>query len=89
MHSSLNYYISYFQVKRPSSGAQLNNQLSTDWIQCLLSAPVLSYPNDHDPFIFYCDVSGKAIGVEVLQIQEIKENVIGYYSNVLSPIKLL
>ena len=37
--------------------------------QCMVSFPILAYPNDSDPFILDCDASNDAVGAELIQIQ--------------------
>ena len=51
----------------------------------LLAAPVLSLPNKDDHFILDTDASGKAIGAELIQVQNGQEKVIAYGSFVLTP----
>ena len=50
----------------------------------LTQAPVLALPNRHDPFILDTDASDKAIGAEIIQVQEGVERVIAYGSMALS-----
>ena len=52
---------------------------------CLVCAPVLAYPNSQDTFILDMDASDKAIGAELLQVQDGVEKVICYGSLSLTP----
>ncbi len=52
--------------------------------EALTSPPVLALPNKSDPFILDTDASDKAIGAEIIQVQEGKERVIAYGSTSLS-----
>ena len=48
--------------------------------QALMSAPVLTIPNNQDAFILDTDASEFAIGAELLQVQNGEERCIGYCS---------
>ena len=64
----------------------LNRQLAFEKVKKkLLTAPVLSLPNNRDYFILDTDASDKAIGAELIQIQDGKERTIAYGSLVLTP----
>ena len=52
-----------------------------DWLVC---APVLAYPNTKDQFILDTDASDKAIGAELIQVQNGQEKVISYGSHSLT-----
>jgi hypothetical protein len=52
--------------------------------RCLMSAPILAYPNMHGRFILDTDCSGFAMGGILAQIQSEKERVIGYASQALN-----
>ena len=52
---------------------------------CLVCAPVLAYPNSQDTFILDTDALDKAIGAELLQVQDGVEKVICYGSLSLTP----
>ncbi len=52
---------------------------------CLMSAPILAFPNNTDMFILDCDASNRAIGAELIQVQDGMERVVGYSSYVLTP----
>ena len=55
-------------------------------IKVLLSSePVLTLPNQSDPFILAVDFSYDDMGLIFFQIQQGQERVIGYYSKTLSP----
>ncbi len=56
-------------------------------VSALITSPVLAFPrnNTDDPFILDTDASDKAIGAELIQVQDKCERVIGYGSYVLSP----
>ena len=56
-------------------------------VSALITSPVLAFPrnNTDDPFILDTDASDKAIGAELIQVQDECERVIGYGSYVLSP----
>ena len=49
----------------------------------LVCAPVLAYPNTKDQFILDTDASDKAIGAELIQVQNGEEKVISYQSHFL------
>ena len=53
--------------------------------QCLVTAPVLGYPDPGLPYVLDTDASKDGVGAVLSQIQEGKERVIGYYSKTLSP----
>ncbi|XP_045167543.2 uncharacterized protein LOC123530833 [Mercenaria mercenaria] len=53
--------------------------------KALTETPVLALPNNKDPFILDCDASDKAIGAELLQVQDGVEKVIAYSSFTLTP----
>ena len=50
----------------------------------LVSAPVLTYPNDQDKFILDTDASDKAMGAVLSQVQEEVERVVAYGSKTFS-----
>ena len=52
---------------------------------CLVSAPVLRYPDPRLPYILDTDVSAIEVGAVLFQILEGKELVIAYYSKTLPP----
>ena len=49
----------------------------------LTEAPVLAYPNQDDHYILDTDASNHSIGVELLQVQDGIEQLIGFGSFVL------
>ncbi len=49
----------------------------------LITAPCLQYPRPHDLFILDTDASEHSIGAELSQVQDSREVVISYASNVL------
>ena len=51
----------------------------------LLSAPVWALPNKTDYYILDTDASDKAIGAELIQVQNGEERVIAYGSFILTP----
>jgi hypothetical protein len=51
----------------------------------LLSAPVLALPNKTDYYILDTDASDRAIGAELIQVQNGEERVIAYGSFILTP----
>jgi hypothetical protein len=51
----------------------------------LLSAPVLALPNKNDYYILDTDASDRAIGAELIQVQNGEERVIAYGSFILTP----
>ena len=53
--------------------------------RCLLTAPVLGYPDHRLSYILDTDASKEGIGAVLSQIQDGEERVIGYYSKTLSP----
>jgi hypothetical protein len=54
----------------------------------LLSAPVLALPNKTDYYILDTDASDKAIGAELIQVQNGEERVIAYGSFMQIVLKL-
>lgn len=46
----------------------------------MITAPILAFPTENDPFILDCDASLMAEGAVLSQIQNGQEKVIGYYS---------
>ena len=58
-----------------------------DLIRCMVSAPVLAYPDATGLFILDVDASGVAIGAELSQIQDNSERVIAYASQALSSVQ--
>ena len=60
-------------------------QISMDALkQCLITAPILGYPDTSKPFILDTDASGFGIGSVLSQKQDGKECVIAYYSKSLN-----
>jgi hypothetical protein len=51
----------------------------------LLSAPILALPNKTDYYILDTDASDRAIGAELIQVQNGEERVIAYGSFILTP----
>ena len=58
--------------------------------QCLITAPVLSYPSPNRKFLVYCDASNHSIGAILAQRNEedTAEHVVQYASEKLSPTQL-
>ena len=52
--------------------------------QCLISAPILGYPDTNETFILDTDASGFGVGSVLSQIQNDKEVVIAYFSKSLN-----
>ena len=52
---------------------------------CLVCAPILAYLNSRDTFILDTDASDKAIGAELLQVQDGVEKIVCYGSLSLTP----
>ena len=48
--------------------------------ECLVCAPIWAYPNSIDQFIIDTDASDKAIGAELIQVQDGEEKVVCYGS---------
>jgi hypothetical protein len=68
-----------FQGKKPQ-------QQAFDRLKALLlSAPVLALPNKNDHYILDTDASDRAIGAELIQVQNGEERVIAYGSFILTP----
>ena len=53
--------------------------------KCLVTAPVLGYPDPKLPYILDTDASGDGVGAVLSQVQGGEERVIGYYSKTLTP----
>ena len=53
--------------------------------KCLVTAPVLGYPNPGLPYVLDTDASNEGVGAVLSQVQEGEERVIGYYSKTLTP----
>ena len=53
--------------------------------ECLVCAPILAYPNSTDKFIIDTDALDKAIGAELIQVQDGEEKVVCYGSYSLTP----
>ena len=53
--------------------------------ECLVCTPILAYPNSIDKFIIDTDTSDKAIGAELIQVQDGEEKVVCYVSYSLTP----
>lgn len=51
---------------------------------CLMSEPILCYPDYSKPFIVHCDASRKGLGAVLLQEQEGKQRVVAYASRSVS-----
>ena len=51
---------------------------------CLITAPILTYPNPNEDFILDADASNTGLGAVLSQIQDGRERVIGYYSRTLN-----
>lgn len=52
--------------------------------RCLVTAPVLAYPNPKLPFLIDVDASGTGIGGVLSQVQNGQERVVAYYSRSLT-----
>ena len=64
--------------------SQHQNALS-ELLDCLISPPILGYPDYSQPFELHTDASLQGLGAVLYQIQEGKMRVIGYGSRSLSP----
>ena len=86
------------QGKRPDSGKkdqvssttpvvwELEHQRALDYlIDCLVSPPLLAYPDFSKPFSLYTDASKEGLGAALYQEQNGKTVVIGYGSRTLTP----
>ena len=56
--------------------------------QCLVTAPVLGYPDPKLPYVLDTDASNDGVGAVLSQVQDGEERVIGYYSKTLTPPKI-
>ena len=54
-------------------------------LHCLISPPVMAYPNYEDPFILHVDAPQKGLGTVLYQKQNGTIRVIGYGSRTLTP----
>jgi transposase InsO family protein len=52
--------------------------------ECLISAPILAFPNESDTFVLDTDASGESVGAVLSQIQSGEERVIAYASKTLN-----
>ena len=64
--------------------SQHQNALS-ELLDCLISPPILGYPDYSQPFELHTDASLQGLGAVLYQLQEGKMRVIGYGSRSLSP----
>ncbi len=64
--------------------SQHQNALS-ELLDCLISPPILGYPDYSQPFELHTDASLQGLGAVLYQMQEGKMRVIGYGSRSLSP----
>ena len=55
--------------------------------RCLVTAPVLGYPDPKLPYVLDTDASNEGVGAVLSQVQDGEERVIGYYSKTLAPPK--
>ncbi len=71
--------------KRPFKWEQEQENAFNALKTALTEPPVMSLPNQHDEFILDTDASDRAIGAELLQVQNGEEKVIAYGSYSLTP----
>ena len=62
-----------------------HQQTLEELLDCLISPPVMAYPNYEDPFILYVDSSQKRLGTVLYQKQNGTIHVISYGSRTLTP----
>ena len=62
-----------------------HQQTLEELLDCLISPPVMAYPNYEDPFILHVDASQKGLGTVLYQKQNGTIRVIGYGSRTLTP----
>ena len=62
-----------------------HQQTLDELLDCLISPPVMAYPNYEDPFILHVDASRKGLGTVLYQKQNGTIRVIGYGSRTLTP----
>ena len=71
--------------KKPFVWQELQQKAFDTLKTWLIEPPVLTLPNDWDDFILDTDASDRAVGGELLQMQQGQERVIAYASYALTP----
>ena len=71
--------------KEPWQWTPLQQDAFEQLQKCLITAPVLGYPDPKKPYVLDTDASGDGVGAVLSQIQDGEERVIGYYSKTLTP----
>ncbi|KAL2084771.1 hypothetical protein ACEWY4_020289 [Coilia grayii] len=71
--------------RAPIHWAPLHQAILNQLIDCLLSPPILGYPDMTQPFVLHCDASQDGLGAVLYQRQGGKMAVIAYGSRTLTP----
>ncbi|CAB3998105.1 Hypothetical predicted protein [Paramuricea clavata] len=72
-------------ANNPVSWTPAHQSLLEELIGCLVSAPVMAYPDPHSPYVLHTDASENGLGVVLYQEQDDGLRVIAYGSRTLTP----
>ena len=69
----------------PVKWEEVHSKAFDSLIECLVSPPVMGYPDFEKPFVPHTDASQEGLGTVLYQKQDRHMRVIGYASRTLSP----
>ena len=69
----------------PVKWERIHSKALDSLVDCLISPPVMAYPDFSKPFVLHTDASQEGLGAVLYQKQEQRMRVIGYASRTLSP----
>ena len=72
-------------ANHPVSWTSTHQSVLEELIECLLSAPVMAYPDPHSPYVLHTDASENGLGAALYQEQDDVLLVIPYGSQTLTP----
>ncbi|CAG8767978.1 6890_t:CDS:2, partial [Racocetra fulgida] len=80
----LRYIVSINGIKPDSQKTEEHNRIFNYLKQCLITAPILQYPDYNEPFIIFIDASYQGLGAILFQVKDGKKYVIAYASRTLT-----
>ena len=72
-------------ANHPVSWTLTHHSVLEEHIECLVSAPVMAYPDPHSPYVLHTDASENGLGAVLYQEQDDVLRVIAYGSRNLTP----
>ena len=72
-------------ANHPVSWTSTHQSVLEELIECLVSAPVMAYPDPHTPYVLHTDASENGLGAVLYQEQDDVLRVIAYGSRTLTP----